>query len=580
MSPIYHFKDYMYKTYSEPLYRIPIDFNLGCPNRNTDGSGGCTFCSESGARAKQTTGHDSISRQLKAAIRFSKSRYKATSFMAYIQAFSATFEPENCQNYMNLIESYPFKAVIIATRPDCLTENAYHFLSTLSTHYDVWVELGVQTVHDKTLQTINRGHNWDVSKKAIIKLNKTGIKVSAHVILGLPGENESHFTQTAIELSMLPLDGIKIHNLHVVKNSELHAQYQDIPFPVFNEIEYGDILMTFLRYLPTTLPIIRASTDTSADTLVAPKWTMNKNQFMEYITYQMQCREWAQGDLLSKRKSHSSPSWHKPVTTDDGSITFWNGDYKEHYHSPAGARLEANEKFVSPSKLANRLKVGPVQVLDICFGLGYNSLCALNKSIEIDGDLNITALEMDKRALRLSTNSLRPLDSDQFNWKKSLNNLLETDSVQLGKNRIDIKWGDARHTINSIPESSIDIIFLDAFSTQRNSELWTLDFFLKLKKVIKPSGVLLTYCAAIPVRSALLQAHFFVGDTKPIGRKRGGTIATLDESLITLPLARNELELIHSSRGIPYRDPTGMWRNKEILRHREESIVTMKNQKR
>jgi hypothetical protein len=141
---------------------------------------------------------------------------------------------------------------------------------------------------------------------------------------------------------------------------------------------------------------------------------------------------------------------------------------------------------------------------------------------------------------------------------------------------IQLLWGDARHTAKKL-SAPFDLIWLDAFSTQRNSELWTVDFFKKLKRVIKPDGVLLTYCAALPVRSGLLEAGFFVGETQPVGRKRGGTLAALQLDAITLPLSDHELKTLReTTRGLPYRDPHGVWTNKEILRNRQERILQHK----
>ncbi|MCF7816491.1 MAG: hypothetical protein K9M54_01315, partial [Kiritimatiellales bacterium] len=118
-----------------------------------------------------------------------------------------------------------------------------------------------------------------------------------------------------------------------------------------------------------------------------------------------------------------------------------------------------------------------------------------------------------------------------------------------------------------------------AFSTQRNSELWTVDFFRKLKRVMRPDAVLLTYCAAIPVRSGLLEAGFFVGETAPVGRQRGGTIAAMQAEHIEIPLPGHELEMIRdTTRGLPYRDPYGVWTNKEILRDRQERIIQSKRE--
>ncbi len=581
-SPYLQYKDYMKARYGEPLFRVPIDFGLGCPNREADGSGGCTFCNERGARAIQTLEKESVEEQMTEAIRFARDRYGAKKYMAYIQAFSATFEKDQQQKYRDLLDAFDFAAISIGTRPDCLTPQAYEFLVELSQHIEVWVELGVQTVHDRTLERINRGHDWAASETAIQRLHECGIKVAVHVILGLPGETSADFQQTADTLAALPIDAVKIHNLHIEKGTVLATEDWLEACPTFMEHEFAEHLMVFIRRMPPDIPIMRLTTDTPDESLIAPKWHMAKGQFKDYVIQQMVCREWRQGDLHSKGRKGEAERGNilKPVETKDSSITFWNEDYKEHYHTPAGARLEAMEKYVVPGRLKERLAEGDVQLLDICFGLGYNSLCALNQTEkDAPSTLSITALEMDRRVVGAAAKNIQPLETDFFNWKKALTELHAKNSCFMPHASCLIHWGDARYTITKVPLSTYDLVFLDAFSTQRNSELWTVDFFRKLKAVMKPKAVLLTYCAAIPVRAGLIEAGFFVGETDPVGRQRGGTIAAMRAEEIEIPLPEAELKLIHeTTRGISYRDPHGVWTNKEILRDRQERIVQSKTE--
>ncbi|MCF7849403.1 MAG: TIGR01212 family radical SAM protein [Kiritimatiellales bacterium] len=612
-SPYLQYKDYMAECYGEPLFRVPIDFGLGCPNREADGSGGCTFCPEHGARAIQTLGTETVQQQVAEAVRFARNRYNAKKFMAYIQAFSATFGKDQQQKYLELLDANDFTAVSIGTRPDCLTEEAYGFLKKLNRETETWVELGVQTVNDNTLERINRGHGWEASKTAILKLRECDIKVAAHVIIGLPGETSEDFRKTADTLAQLPIDGIKIHNLHIIKGTALAEEYASHPFQTLEEYDYAEHLMDFIRRLPPHIPIMRISTDTPENELIAPNWHMAKGQFRDYVIQQMTCREWRQGDLStgvldngingslktdSPLQKPGDPIIHPfvhPVATDDGSITFWNKEYKEHYHTPAGARLEAVEKYIVPSKLKERLAKGDVALLDVCFGLGYNSLAAMELAAGgtasslsgVDEDpgcfrtqspkLTITALEMDRRVVRAAAQNIQALETDAFNWKDCLAQLHSSSYCKVPNASCLMHWGDARYTLTKLQPSAFDLVFLDAFSTQRNSELWTTDFFRKLKAVMKPEAVLLTYCAAIPVRAGLIDAGFYVGETKPIGRQRGGTIAAMRQEDIAIPLTDHEMEIIsNTTRGLPYRDPHGVDTNKVILRNRQERISQSK----
>ena len=590
-SPYLQYKDYMRKRYGQPLFRVPIDFGLGCPNRAADGSGGCTFCNERGARAIQTSEKESIEEQMAEAIRFARNRYGAKKYMAYIQAFSATFAPKQQTQYLDLLKTFNFTAVSIGTRPDCLVPEAYKFLIKLNQQIETWVELGVQTIHDTTLKRINRGHGWAESENAIKQLHEQGIKVAVHVILGLPGESAKDFQQTAKTLATLPIDAIKIHNLHIERGSTLATENKQNPCPTFMEHDFAEHLMDFIRRMPPNIPIMRLTTDTLDKNLIAPRWHMTKGQFKDYVIQQMVCREWRQGDLFNTEESPSlipnttkqdAPSILKTVTTTDGSVTFWNEEYKEHYHTTAGARLEAKEKYIVPSQLQERLAQGEVKLLDICFGLGYNSLMAIEEATQNpNSKLSITALEMDRRVVGQAAQNIQPLETDLLDWKKILSDLYHTQkSLISNRLSLSIRWGDARHSITQLPSLSFDLIFLDAFSTQRNSELWTVDFFHKLKSKMKSDAVLLTYCAALPVRAGLIEAGFFVGETAPIGRQRGGTLASLNANAIQAPLSPAELKTIQSTtRGLPYRDPHGIWTNKEILRNRQERILECKKQR-
>ena len=598
----------MKERYGEPLFRVPIDFNFGCPNREADGSGGCTFCNVRGSAAVQTIGKGTVQEQMQEAIRFARDRYGAKKYMAYIQAFSATFGKSQQPLYLDLLDSFDFTAVSIGTRPDCLTPQAYDFLVELNKHIEVWVELGVQTVHDRTLERVNRGHDWASSEIAIKKLHDLGIKVAVHAILGLPGETAQDFQQTADTFAGLPIDAVKVHNLHIEKGTTLALEHALTPLPVLMEHDFAEHLMDFIRRLPPHIPIMRLKTDTLDEELIAPKWHMAKGQFKDYVIQQMTCREWRQGDLINVDDASSfvlhhaaitnqdAPSTLKTVTTKDGSTTFWNEEYKEHYHTPEGARLEANEKYLVPGKLKERIKAGDVHLLDVCFGLGYNSLSAL----ELAGDLlseqqgssssadtedsvpplKITALEMDRRVVGAAAQNIQTLETDSSNWKKILSDLYSTQSAIINRqSAIQMHWGDARNTITKLEPASFDLVFLDAFSTQRNSELWTIDFFKKLKRVMKPDAVILTYCAAIPVRAGMLEAGFWVGETDPVGRARGGTLAAMREVDIEIPLPEHEIRMIQeTSRGLPYRDPHGVWTNKEILRDRQERIIKSKQE--
>ncbi|QQE12055.1 TIGR01212 family radical SAM protein [Planctomycetota bacterium] len=298
--PYLSFKNYLADRYGQSLYRIPIDLDFGCPNRNKDGSGGCTFCSLDGSRAVQTLNQITIEQQIVKAKDFAQSRYDAKSYIAYFQAYTSTFAPLSKQReyYESVIKDPSFKAVSIGTRPDCLSKTVINYLAELNQTIDVWIELGLQTIHDDTLDKINRGHDWACSRDAILRLNDAGLKTAAHVILGLPGETPEHYKQTAETLAQLPIHAVKIHNLHILKNTAMADDYAQDKISVLHPFEYGNHVIDFMRRTPADRPMMRVMTDTSDEQLIAPRWSISKGQFMTWLHTQMQERQVEQGDLV------------------------------------------------------------------------------------------------------------------------------------------------------------------------------------------------------------------------------------------------------------------------------------------
>jgi radical SAM protein (TIGR01212 family) len=219
--------------------------------------------------------------------------------MAYVQAFTGTHAPPDTQRdlFGRILDLHPFVAISIGTRPDCLPDGTLQVLQALRERLDVWVELGIQTVHNATLTRIHRGHSWETSRLAVERLAARGIRTVAHVILGLPGEDRGHYRETARRLAALPLDGIKVHNLHVVHGSDLAAEYEQCPFPLLNETDYADVLIEFLRLTPPNVAVMRINTDTPPDRLVAPVWRMAKGRFRQHVIDTMTRRGVRQGDL-------------------------------------------------------------------------------------------------------------------------------------------------------------------------------------------------------------------------------------------------------------------------------------------
>jgi len=575
MTPFVQYKLWMIGRYGDALFRVPVQLASSCPH------GRCAFCSENGSKAQQTQQQECPFDQIENAIKFSKRRYKAQKLMLYIQAFTADLtDPEQQKTICDCLQKFNFDAISVGTRPDCLQEEALEFLAQLKERnpipIEVWVELGILTANDETLKIIHRGHDWKCSRQAIINLAERGIHVAPHVILGLPGERSKDWKNTAEELAKLPISGIKIHNLHIIEGTEFA---RTLP-PTLNHWEYAEALIDFLRRIPPEIPVMRISTDTPNDQLIAPHWHLEKGQFLDYVIQQMKLRELRQGDL-TETGNVKLETGMEPVITDDGSITFFSNDWKEHYHTKAGARLEAEKKFVEPSGLVKKLQISNIKLLDVCFGLGNNTLAALcaqqadrnvcstthEADIPVCHSLDITALEMDKRIVRAASKSFQTLETDPVDWKSVLNELLESSQWAIENHQLKMLWGDARWLIQQIPDQTIDVVFHDPFSSQHCPELWTVEFFRQLHRVMKSDGVLLTYSSSQPVRGAMREAGFVIGETQPGHQMGNGTIA----SPYTLPENVQMIGTLDERRSIPYRDEFLCATSKTILRNRQEA---------
>ncbi len=498
--PYYSFKNYMSKKYGTTLHSIPIDLEFGCPNRDDKGKGGCTFCPENGARAAQTLSAQNIQEQITYGITFAKQRYKAQKFMLYIQAYTGTFTSVINQKkiYSKLLSKENFSAISIGTRPDCLNKKTLEYLKELNQDIDVYIDLGIQTLNDNTLQKINRGHDSKCSLEAIKNIKKAGLKVFAHIIVGLPNETRQDWENCVKQVVKMDIDGIKIHNLHIIKNTQLHQEYIKNPFKTLNEYEYAEELINLIRYIPKHIPIVRISTDTLKEQLIAPIWYMQKGQFVEYITQSMIYRDYYQGEFVHKQKLVLQEQ--NIFSLEDGSKTIWDKIYKDYYHPKSGAYFQAKELFIKQSKLIEKLKKKDIDLLDIGFGMGYNSLLCIKEKKE--NTLKITALDLNRQIIKHSANLNKNNDE-----KNILNTIYETFSYKDEKNELNLILGDARHTIKSL-KNKFDIIFLDAFLHNLNPSLLSINFISLLKNLLKEEGILICTNTYHKVKTAFCLANF------------------------------------------------------------------------
>lgn len=574
MKRLFHFSEYLKEKYGFPLQRIPIDLALGCPNRANGGFGpGCIFCSEDGARARHLahTGLD-LKEQVKRGIAYVNNRYgKTDAYIAYFQSFTSTNAPvaKLRELYEEVLASANFKMLIISTRPDALPDDVLDYIEELKERYDVFVELGIQTAHNRTLQEIKRGHNFETVKTACTALHKRQIKTVGHFILGLPGETFDDWLYTAEKAAELPLCAVKVHQLMVLKNTVLARRWGENPHYIspLNEYEYAAGLKAFLQKMPENWLLMRLMADAAENMLEAPRWWMKKGQFLKFFEQYFYDENAHAGAFVATQ-------------TADGTPTLYHPAYKQHFHTLAGAGSEAEKKFAEPSELSERLYTAAinnqtVQLLDIGFGLGGNAFAAISCAENIPaGRLEIVSLENDERTLRAAA-TLYPADS----WQRIILEKLIQERIAVYKNtRITLLLDDGRHSIQSLPENKFDLVWLDAFSSDVNPELWSWQFLKACYRCLKDdNSLLLTYSSAPGVRGAMLKVGFAVGETPSFGRKRGGTIAGKVYNAKITPLPEKELHIIKdSTAGTPYSDPGLNNKANWMISHRKKLIEKLR----
>ena len=283
----YHSLDYYIKqTFGEKLYKLSLDGGMSCPNRDgTLGTGGCIFCSAGGSGDFAGNKSASIKEQLEYAKTLVSKKHTGTSYIAYFQAYTNTYAPVSYLEHIftEAIKEPDVKVLSIATRPDCLSKETLALLERLNKIKPVWIELGLQTIHKSSSDFIRRGYELDVFEKAVYDLKKRGISIIVHTILCLPRETESMMLDTISYLNNMPIDGIKLHLLHVLKGTDLADYYSSSPFYLPTLEEYLVLLGNIISNLRPDIVVHRITGDGPKSLLVAPLWTGNKRLVLNSI---------------------------------------------------------------------------------------------------------------------------------------------------------------------------------------------------------------------------------------------------------------------------------------------------------
>jgi hypothetical protein len=303
MTERYHsLNTYLRNIFGCRVQKITLDAGLTCPNRDgTVGRGGCIYCNPRGSGTRAHAAGLSIADQLEAGKRRLAKRYKARKFIAYFQSYSNTYAPVN--RLRSLYEAaLGVKDVVglsIGTRPDCAAPEVLDFLAGYIPRYLVWIEYGLQSANDETLRTLNRGHSVQHFVDAAGAARRRGIKVCAHVILGLPGESRQDMLATARLLTDLKIEGVKIHLLYVIRGTPLERMYRQGQYVCLEREEYVERVCDFLELIAPEVVIQRLTGDPHPEELVAPLWSLKKSETLALIRQRLVARDTRQGKRVA-----------------------------------------------------------------------------------------------------------------------------------------------------------------------------------------------------------------------------------------------------------------------------------------
>lgn len=298
----YHTYNYYLKNkYHQKVAKVALNADFTCPNRDgTKGWGGCIFCSSSGSGDYAGNINDSLESQFEKISAVMKKKWPQCAFIAYFQANTNTYGPlSKIKNMIKpFLENEQVKGIALATRPDCLDEETVRYLAAINHQKDIYIELGLQTIHEKTSHLINRGHSYQEFLDGLNLLRKYNLDVCVHIINGLPGETKEMMIETAKTVGQLDIQAIKIHMLYVIKNTVLEKMYDAGKFSMLSREEYIDLVVQQLRYIPEHVVIERLTGDGKVSDLIAPLWSIKKVTIINDIDKKMKADNIYQGDLV------------------------------------------------------------------------------------------------------------------------------------------------------------------------------------------------------------------------------------------------------------------------------------------
>lgn len=308
----YHTWNYhLRNTFGEKVFKVPLDAGFSCPNRDGKiATGGCTFCSARGSGDFAGSRRDDLVTQFNEIKGRMHQKWPKAKYIGYFQAYTNTYGPveELREMYELILEQEDVVGLSIATRPDCLPDEVVELLAEINQKTYLWVELGLQSVHDKTGELINRAHDYQCYVDGVEKLRQHNIRVCCHIIYGLPQETEEMMLETAHEVSKLDIQGLKIHLLHLMKKTPMVKQYEQGLLTLLEKEEYIHLVLRTLEMMNPELIIHRLTGDAPAELLIGPTWSRNKWDVLNSIDKEMkqqntwQGKKWNPAILDEKKK--------------------------------------------------------------------------------------------------------------------------------------------------------------------------------------------------------------------------------------------------------------------------------------
>jgi radical SAM protein (TIGR01212 family) len=276
------YSSFIKNNFGERVQKVSLDTGFTCPNRDgTKGVGGCTYCNNNTFNPAYCKPKKSITQQLNEGISFFSAKYKTQKYLAYFQAYTNTYADINLvkELYTEALSHPEVVGLVIGTRPDCINEDLIDFLSDLSKNFFISLEFGVESTLNKTLELINRCHTFEETQATYELAKDKGLQLGAHMIIGLPGETKDDILNHAKELSKLPINTLKLHQLQIVKHTQMAIQLKENPsmFNLYDADEYIDLITDFVALLRPDIIIERFISESPAHLLIAPKWNGMKN---------------------------------------------------------------------------------------------------------------------------------------------------------------------------------------------------------------------------------------------------------------------------------------------------------------